>query len=69
MTYLLLVLTLYLTFKLELLLAGFLLFPWLVAYFYRKSGAIPWSVWEENPNVRPYNTIVACQSDFKRHYI
>lgn len=59
-------LTLYLTFKLLLNIGLFIFLPWLVAYFYRKMNFVPWSVWEKNPNVRPYTKIIACQSDFKK---
>lgn len=60
---------LYVVLKIELIIACGIFFPWLVAYFYRKSRAIPWSVWEENPNTKPWRKIEACQSDFKRHYV
>lgn len=68
MEYIMAIVILYCIFKLELLIAGFLFFPGMVAYFYRKCGAIPWSVWEKNPNTMIWNNMWF-RSDFARHYI
>jgi hypothetical protein len=60
---------LFFVFKIEIVIGSVIFFPWLVAYFYRKSGAIPWSVWEENPNTKIWGKKQICDSDFKRHHV